>query len=192
MNKRTRVTLSAPLLACSLAIGPAAAAVWAATPQALPTAAQCFVEPKPGDATKSIITGEGFTKATKVTVDQTDGPGGVLITVGEDGKFTVPDQPNGKYAATAGGTTVTCLSGQAAQDTVNKNAIDAARKAGATEGFTTGKDLAQAGNCDAKPQPKPLAQGLVADTAAMKAAKEAHDLAFDTAFNAAIKRYCTD
>ncbi|MFJ3842035.1 hypothetical protein ACIPY6_41975 [Streptomyces sp. NPDC090054] len=53
-----------------------------------------------------------------------------------------------------------------------------------------GKELAQAGNCDAKPQP--LAPGLVPDTASQKAAKEAHDLAFASAFKAAINRYCTD
>ncbi|MFD3873062.1 hypothetical protein [Streptomyces sp. NPDC058623] len=191
MNKRTAVILSAPVMACSLALGPAVAAASAATPSALP-AAQCFVEAKPGDATKSIVTGEGFNKGTKVTVDQTDGPGGVLVTVGEDGKFSVADQPNGKYTAAGGGLNATCLGGQAAQDAVNKNAVDAARKAGATEGFTIGKELAQAGNCDAKPKPKPLAQGLVPDAASQKAAKEAHDAAFDSAFNAAIKRYCTD
>ncbi|MFD9575709.1 hypothetical protein ACFWBI_38590 [Streptomyces sp. NPDC059982] len=127
MNKRTRVMLSAPLLACSLALGPAAAAVWAATPQALPSA-QRFVEAKPGDATKSIITGEDFNKGAKVTVDQTDGPGGVLVTVGDDGKFTVADQPNGKYTAAGGGLNASCLGGQAAQDAVNKNAVDAAIK----------------------------------------------------------------
>ncbi|MFJ9646264.1 hypothetical protein ACWEPM_28785 [Streptomyces sp. NPDC004244] len=190
MYKRTGLVLRASLLAGTLACGPAAAAVHAAVPEGLPTA-QCFVEPKPGDATKSIITGEGFKKG-KVTVDQTDGPGGVLVTVGEDGKFTANDQPTGKYTASGGGLNATCLSGQAAQDTVNKNAIDAARKAGAAEGFTIGRELAQAGNCAAKAEPKPLRQGLVPDAAAQKAAQEAHDAAFTSAFATAIKRYCTD
>ncbi|MFD3329885.1 hypothetical protein [Streptomyces sp. NPDC058701] len=198
MNKRNRIILCTPLLACSLAVGPTAAAVWAAgpqsTPQAVPSAA-CFVEAKAGDATKAIVTGEGFTKGTKVTVDQTDGPGGVLITVGEDGKFTASDVPAGKYTATqagAGGLNATCLGGQAAQDAVNKKAIDTARKAGAKEGFTDGKELAQSGVCDAKPQLKPPPQGLAPDAAAQKAAKEAHAAAYTAAFDSALKRYCTD
>ncbi|MFF5447608.1 hypothetical protein [Streptomyces sp. NPDC012888] len=192
MSKRIGVFLGAPLLACPLVLGPAAFAAWSASPQAPLPAAQCFVEPKPGDATKSIVTGEGFKKGTKVTVDQTDGPGGVLVTVGDDGKFTAADQPNGKYTASGGGLSANCLSGQAAQDAVNKNAIDAARRAGAKEGFTIGKELAEAGNCDAEPKPKPVPQGLVPDPAAQKEAKEAHDAAFEAAFNTAIKRYCTD
>ncbi|MET9607866.1 hypothetical protein ABZZ17_22815 [Streptomyces sp. NPDC006512] len=191
MNKRTRIMLSTPLLAFSLALGPAAAAVWAAAPQALP-AAECLVEGKAGDATKVIVTGEGFTKGTKVTVDQTDGVGGVLVTVGEDGKFATGDLPAGKYAAVGGELKATCLGGQAAQDSVNQKAITAAQKAGAIEGWTIGKELAQAGNCDEKPMAKKVPQGLVADAAAQKAAQEAKQKAFDTAFFAAIKRYCTD
>ncbi|MER5807826.1 hypothetical protein ABT143_06470 [Streptomyces sp. NPDC002033] len=81
-----------------------------------------------GRCDQSIITGEGFNKGTKVTVDQTYGPGGVLVTVGDDGKFTVADQPNGKYTAAGGGLNASCLGGQAAQDAVNKNAVDAAIK----------------------------------------------------------------
>ena len=125
------------------------------SPQAVPSAA-CFVEAKAGDATKAIVTGEGFTKGTKVTIDQSDGPGGVLITVGEDGKFTAADVPAGQYTATqagGGGINATCLGGQAAQDAVNQKAIDTARKAGAKEGFTDGKDLAQSG-CSLTPSLK--------------------------------------
>lgn len=202
MNKRTRIILCTPLLACSLAIGPTAAAVWAASPQSSPQtspqavpSAACFVEAKAGDATKAIVTGEGFTKGTKVTIDQSDGPGGVLITVGEDGKFTAADVPAGKYTATqagGGGINATCLGGQAAQDAVNQKAIDTARKAGAKEGFTDGKDLAQSGVCDAKPKLKPAPQGLAPDAASQKAAKEAHDAAYTAAFDSALKRYCTD
>ncbi|MFD3546747.1 hypothetical protein ACFWUW_14255 [Streptomyces sp. NPDC058655] len=194
MNKRTRIILTTPLLACSLAIGPAAAAVWAATPQAVPSAA-CFVEAKPGDATKAIVTGEGFTKGTKVTVDQTDGAGGVLVTVAENGTFTANDQPAGKYTATqqgGAGLSATCLGGQQAQDAVNQKAIETGRQAGAKAGFTDGKALAQSGVCDAKPKIKPAPQGLAPDAAAQKAAKEAHDAAYAAAFDSALKRYCTD
>ncbi|THA48126.1 hypothetical protein [Streptomyces sp. A1136] len=94
MNQRTRITLFTPLMACSIALGTAATG-WAATPAvtsaapAAPAAAQCFVEAKAGDATKSIVTGEGFDKAKgKVFLDQTDGAGGGTATVGDDDKFT--------------------------------------------------------------------------------------------------------
>ncbi|GLX21096.1 hypothetical protein [Streptomyces lavendulae] len=195
MNQRTRTTLFIPLAACSLALGPATAA-WAVTaaPHAAP-AAQCFVEPKAGDATKVTVTGEGFDKAKgKVKVDRTDGDGGTLVTPGADGKFTATDQPAGKYEASqVNGPSATCLAGQEAQDAVNKNFIDSERKRGTREGFTDGKELAQAGVCDAEAKPKVNnLQGLTADNEAKKKAQEAYKAAYTAAFDAAINRYCTD
>ncbi|MFJ3911394.1 hypothetical protein [Streptomyces vinaceus] len=203
MNRRTRITLFTPLLACSLALG-ATATGWAATtPQTAPAAApapkpECFVEAKAGDATKAIVTGEGWDKAKgKVFLDQTDGAGSGSATVGDDGKFTSGDVPAGKYSAfqnTDGGGKATCLGGQAAQDAVNQKLITSERQRGAKEGFTDGKTLAQAGTCDAEPKPpaNQNLQGLVPDNEGKKQAKEAHDQAYNSAFNAAIKRYCTD
>ncbi|GAA3380307.1 hypothetical protein [Streptomyces racemochromogenes] len=197
MNQRTRTALVIPLAACSLALGPVTAA-WAATPHATPHAAptaQCFVEPKAGDATKVIVTGQGFDKAKgKATVDQTDGDGGALVTVGIDGKLTAADLPAGKYTVSQqNGASATCLSGQAAQDVVNQNFIDSERKRGTREGFTDGKELAQAGVCDAKPEPKVKnLQGLTADNEAKKKAEEAYKAAYSAAFGAALNRYCTD
>ncbi|MFF5704612.1 hypothetical protein ACFY7H_19220 [Streptomyces sp. NPDC012794] len=193
MNQRTRTTLFIPLVACSLAIGPVTAA-WATTPQAAPTA-QCFVEAKAGDATKVIVTGEGFDKAKgKVTVDQTDGDGGALVTAGADGKFSAADLPLGKYKASqTGGAATTCLGGQEAQDAVNKNFIDNERQRGSREGFTDGQALAKSGACDAAPNPKlKNFPGLTADSEAKKKADEAYTKAYTAAFDSAIKRYCTD
>ncbi|GHE58438.1 hypothetical protein CP980_19225 [Streptomyces vinaceus] len=199
MNRRTRITLFTPLIACSLALG-AAATGWAAAPKAAPVAAPaaaaCFVELKAGDATKAIVSGEGFDKAKgKVFLDQTDGAGGGTATVGDDGKFTSGEVAAGKYKAFQnGGATATCLGGQEAQDAINQKLITKERQRGATEGFTDGKTLAQAGNCDAEPKPpaNQNLQGLVPDNEGKKQAKEAHDQAYNSAFNAAIKRYCTD
>ncbi|MFK0217406.1 hypothetical protein ACIQWN_04345 [Streptomyces vinaceus] len=202
MNRRTRITLFTPLMACSLALGVAATG-WAATPKtapaaapAAPPAAACFVELKAGDATKAIVSGEGFDKAKgKVFLDQTDGAGGGTATVGDDGKFTSGDVPAGKYKAFQNsGASANCLGGQEAQDAINQKLITKERQRGATEGFTDGKTLAQAGNCDAEPKPpaNQNLQGLVPDAAGKKEAKEAHDQAYNSAFSAAIKRYCTD
>ncbi len=199
MNQRIRMTLFTPLMACSLAIG-AAATGWAATPKtapaAAPAAAACFVEAKAGDATKAIVSGEGFDKAKgKVFLDQTDGAGGGTATVGDDGKFTSGDVAAGKYKAFQnGGATANCLGGQEAQDAINQKLITAERQRGAKEGFTDGKALAQAGNCDAEPKlnNQQNLQGLVPDAAGKKQAKEAHDQAYTAAFDSALKRYCTD
>ncbi|MFE2876570.1 hypothetical protein ACFXG6_16975 [Streptomyces roseus] len=199
MNRRTRITLFTPLMACSLALG-ATATGWAATPRtapaAAPAAAACFVELKAGDATKAIVSGEGFDKAKgKVFLDQTDGGGGGTATVGDDGKFTSGDVPAGKYKVFQNsGATATCLGGQEAQDAINQQLITKERQRGAKEGFTDGKALAQAGTCDAAPKPpaNQNLQGLVPDNEGKKQAKEAHDQAYNSAFNAAIKRYCTD
>ncbi|WP_158708498.1 hypothetical protein [Streptomyces sp. NRRL S-244] len=193
------MTLFTPLMACSLAIG-AAATGWAATPKtapaAAPAAAACFVEAKAGDATKAIVSGEGFDKAKgKVFLDQTDGAGGGTATVGDDGKFTSGDVAAGKYKAFQnGGATANCLGGQEAQDAINQKLITAERQRGAKEGFTDGKALAQAGNCDAEPKlnNQQNLQGLVPDAAGKKQAKEAHDQAYTAAFDSALKRYCTD
>ncbi|MFI5830571.1 hypothetical protein ACIA6C_25545 [Streptomyces sp. NPDC051578] len=200
MNQRTRITLFTPLMACSLAIGTAATGWAAATPKtapaAAPAAAECFVEAKAGDATKAIVSGEGFDKTKgKVFLDQTDGAGGGTATVGDDGKFTSGDVPAGKYKAFQnGGSNADCLGGAAAQDAVNQKLITSERQRGAKEGFTDGKALAQAGNCDAQPKPPQNnnLQGLVPNSEGAKKAKEAHDAAYDSAFNAALKRYCTD
>ncbi|MFD7085734.1 hypothetical protein [Streptomyces sp. NPDC059918] len=202
MNRRTRITLFTPLMACSLALG-ATATGWAATPTVTPAAApapkpECFVEAKAGDATKAIVTGEGWDKAKgKVIVDQIDGNGTGSGLPGDDGKFTSGDVPAGKYAAfqnVEGGGKATCLGGQEAQDAINQKLITKERQRGAKEGFTDGKTLAQAGNCDAEPNPPANQnfQGLVPDNEGKKQAKEAHDQAYDSAFKAAINRYCTD
>ncbi|KOU23757.1 hypothetical protein ADK52_16310 [Streptomyces sp. WM6372] len=201
MNQRIRMTLFTPLMACSLAIG-AAATGWAATPKTAPAAApaapECFVEAKAGDATKAIVSGEGWDKAKgKVFLDQTDGTGAGSGTVGDDGKFTSGDVPAGKYTAfqnVQGGGKATCLGGQAAQDAINQKLITSERQRGAKEGFTDGKTLAQAGNCDAEPKlnNNQNFHGLVPDAAGKKQAKEAHDQAYTSAFDAALKRYCTD
>ncbi|MGW7101367.1 hypothetical protein [Streptomyces sp. NPDC054838] len=197
MNQRTRITLFTPLMACSLAIGTAATG-WAATPKAAPAApaaAECFVEPKAGDATKVIVTGEGFDKAKgKAFLDQTDGAGGGTATVGDDGKFTSGDVPAGKYKAFQnGGSSANCLGGAAAQDAVNQKLIASEQARGAKEGFAQGKTVAQSGACNAQPKPpQQNMNGLTADTAAQQKAKEAYKTAFDSSFNAAINRYCTD
>ncbi|MEU9034656.1 hypothetical protein AB0D45_07040 [Streptomyces sp. NPDC048352] len=195
MNKRTRTTLFVPLAVCSLALGSAtAASAMTTTPQAAP-AAQCFVEAKANDATKVVVTGEGFDKTKgKVTVDQTDGDGGSLVTVGADGKFSALDLPVGKYAASqSDGTKATCLGGQEAQDAVNKNFIDNERKRGAREGFADGRELGQSGACKEEPKPKVKPnQGLTADNEAKKKADEAYTKAYTAAFGTAIKQYCTD
>ncbi|MFK0045113.1 hypothetical protein ACIQU4_13540 [Streptomyces sp. NPDC090741] len=193
------MTLFTPLMACSLAIG-AAATGWAATPKAAPAAAPavaaCFVEAKAGDATKAIVSGEGFDKAKgKVFLDQTDGAGGGTATVGDDGKFTSGDVPAGKYKAFQNsGASANCLGGQEAQDAINQKLITAERQRGAKEGFTDGKALAQAGTCDAEPKlnNNQNFHGLVPNAAGKKEAKDAHDQAYSSAFNAALKRYCTD
>ncbi|MFB7054794.1 hypothetical protein ACWF95_20145 [Streptomyces vinaceus] len=201
MNRRTRITLFTPLMACSLALG-AAATGWAAAPTVAPAAAPappaaaCFVEAKAGDATKAIVSGEGFDKAKgKVFLDQTDGAGGGTATVGDDGKFTSGEVPAGKYKAFQnGGASANCLGGQEAQDAINQKLITAERQRGAKEGFTDGKALAQAGTCDAEPKlnNNQNFHGLVPDNEGKKQAKEAHDQAYSSAFDAALKRYCTD
>ncbi|MFD0356082.1 hypothetical protein ACFVHW_20440 [Streptomyces sp. NPDC127110] len=197
MNQRTRTTFFIPLAACSLALGPMTAA-WSATtatPHAAAPAAQCFVEPKAGDATKVTVTGEKFDAAKgQVSVKRTDGDGGTFVTPGADGKFTAADLPAGKYTASqVNGPSATCLAGQEAQDAVNKNLIDSERKRGSREGFTDGKEAAQAGLCDAVAEPKVKNfQGLTADNEAKKKAEEAYKAAYSAAFDAAINRYCTD
>ncbi|WP_329196009.1 MULTISPECIES: hypothetical protein [unclassified Streptomyces] len=201
MNQRTRITLFTPLLACSLAIGTAATGWAAAAPKTAPGAASasaaCFVEVKADDATKAIVTGQGFDKAKgDVLLDQTDGVGGGTATVGDDGTFTSGDVPAGKYKASqSGGYGSDCVGGAAAQDAVNQKLITSERERGASEGFTDGKALALAGTCDAQPKPpqnqKQNQNGLVPNSEGAKKADEAHHAAYDAAFTAALKRYCT-
>ncbi|MEV6686606.1 hypothetical protein AB0N28_14860 [Streptomyces sp. NPDC051130] len=202
MNQRTRITVFTPLLACSLAIGTAVTGWAAATPKtapaAAPASAACFVEVKADDATKAIVTGEGFDKAKgDVLLHQTDGVGGGTVKVGDDGTFTSGDVPAGTYKAfQRGGSSSDCVGGAAAQDAVNQKLIASERERGAKEGFTDGKALALAGTCDARPKPpqnqKQNRHGLVPNFEGAKKAKEAHDAAYDAAFTAALKRYCTD
>ncbi|MGW0394421.1 hypothetical protein ACWDYJ_26750 [Streptomyces sp. NPDC003042] len=189
MKQRTRIILLTPLLAGSLAVGPAALA-WGAAPTgpaAAPTVS-CFVEAA-ADAAKATISGDGFKKG-KVFLDQIGGDGVGSAQAGDDGTFKSGEVPAGKWRAfQEGGPNTNCLGGKEAQDEVNKQLVDKERKRGATEGFAQGRELAQSGACDAKPNP-PNLQRLAPDAAGQKAAQEAYDKAYEVAFNKAIDRFC--
>lgn len=198
MNQRTRRTLCTTLLACSFAVGPAAAAGAAGAP-AGPSGSECFVEAKAGDATKATVTGGGFLKTRgEVFLEQTDGHGDggasatATVAVADDGSFTSGDVPTGQYVAFQHrGPRVACVGGPQARDVVDQKLILSEQARGTDEGRAQGRKLGESGACDAEAKPPtPNLHGLTPDAEARKKAEEAYKNAYSVAFDQAIARSC--
>ncbi len=193
MNQRTGRTLCTSLMVCSLAVGPAATARAVHAPAAGPSGSECFVEAKAGDAARATVTGGGFSKAGgKVFLERTDGDGGAVVSVADDGTFSSGDVPAGVYVASQhGGPRVKCVGGQEAQDIVNQKLILSEQTRGTHEGWAQGKKLAKSGACDAEAQPPvPNLHGLAPDSEGRKKAEAAYKNAYSAAFDKAIDFYC--
>ncbi|MFI6147217.1 hypothetical protein [Streptomyces sp. NPDC051109] len=158
MNRTRRIALLAPLLASSVALGPAAAASGAATgTAAAPEAGQCSLVKSGGksDGTaRYTLTGSGFNGSKKVTVTS---EGGQSRTVGvsNSGHFQAKHLPYGQYSAAAGqGGTVKCVSPEKpAGETDKSKTPEEQYAAGRKAGFDQTK-----ASCETKPK----APGLTA------------------------------
>ncbi|MFF2197240.1 hypothetical protein [Streptomyces sp. NPDC058157] len=199
MNKRARTSLCTTLMACSLALGPAAAAWAVHAPAAGPSGSACFVVAKAGDATKATVTGGGFLKTRgEVFLDRTDGDdgagGGATATaaVADDGTFTSGEVPAGTYAVFQHrGPRVACVSGEEAGSVADQKLVLSEGARGTAEGRAQGRKLAESGACDAKAEPRtPNLHGLAADPQARKKAEEAYRNAYSAAFDEAIGFFC--
>ncbi|MFF4100091.1 hypothetical protein [Streptomyces sp. NPDC001903] len=113
MNRTRRITLLATLLASSVALAPAAAALTTAGTAAAPTGGQCALQKSGGKSDSSArytLTGSGFSGAGKVTVTSDTGQSRT-VGVSKSGNFRAKNLPYGQYSATPGqGAAVKCTS----------------------------------------------------------------------------------
>ncbi|MFJ3925258.1 hypothetical protein [Streptomyces sp. NPDC090022] len=146
MKRRTRLSVFAPLLAGSLALGPAAIARGAA-PEVVPSAT-CTLSDVQSDGTVTI-TGTGFTPGQAFLSSPTAAGGS--FTVGEGGSFTIPKREKAQYTISQGNDRTPCGGGGAAVGTTLKAGIvagweaveddcDATKPASANEQFSKGWD----------------------------------------------------
>ncbi|MER6777393.1 MULTISPECIES: hypothetical protein [unclassified Streptomyces] len=162
MNHTRRITLMATLLASSVALAPAAAALGStAGTAAAPTGGQCSLQKSGGKSDSSArftLTGSGFNGSKKVTVTSEDGQSRT-VGVSKSGNFQAKHLPYGQYSATPGqGSAVKCTSpakpaGDTGTDTGKAKTPEEQYAAGRKAGFDSTK-----ASCETKPK----APGLTA------------------------------
>ncbi|MFE2478639.1 hypothetical protein [Streptomyces sp. NPDC059389] len=160
MSRTRRITLLATLLASSVALAPAAAALGTTTgTAAAPTGGQCTLQKSGGKSdhnARYTLTGSGFNGTGKVTVTSDTGQSRT-VGVSKSGNFRAKNLPYGQYSATPGqGGAVKCTSpakpGEKPGETDKTKTPEEQYAAGRKAGFDSTK-----ASCETKPKAPGLA-----------------------------------